>query len=44
MYFGPRIFKNLGFDANLFQTCLGPGGLLRPDELMEVVTGIYSSG
>ena len=20
MYFGPRIFKNLGFDANLFQT------------------------
>ena len=25
MYFGPRIFKNLGFDANLFQTRLGPG-------------------
>ena len=24
MYFGPRIFKNLGFDANLFQTPLGP--------------------
>ena len=29
MYFGPRIFKNLGFEANLFQTHLGGNRYLR---------------